>query len=110
MSRTDILSEIKKAEAEADAKVEKAEADKKAAIAEARRDSVKRIQEAEAEMRSNYESAIVAEQRILDEKRSELLAVGEKDANAVEKSSAQKIKEVNDFLIKEFERTIDVTS
>jgi len=110
LSRTDILSEIKKAEAEADAKVVKAEADKKAAIAEARRDSVKRIQEAEAEMRSNSESTIAAEQRILDEKRGELLASGEKEAKSIEKSSAKKIKEVNEFLIEEFERTIYVSS
>jgi V/A-type H+-transporting ATPase subunit G/H len=55
LSRTDILSEIKKVEAEADARVEKAEADKKTAIAEARRDPVKKIQEAEAALRSNYE-------------------------------------------------------
>jgi len=110
LSRTDILSEIKKAEAEADATVEKAEANKKVAIADARRDSVKKIQEAEAEMRSNYETTIDAEQRILDEKRSELIAVGEKDAGAIEKSSAKKIKKVNEYLIEEFERTINVTS
>ena len=110
MSRTDILSEIKKAEAEADAKVEKAEADKKASIAEARRDSVKRIQDAEAAMRSNYESTIAAEQKELDVKRNELLAVGESEARSIEKSSAKKIKKVNDFLIEEFERTINVTS
>lgn len=110
MSRTDILSEIKKAEAEADAKVEMAEADKKNAIAEARRDSVKRIQDAEAAVRSNYESSIASEQKKLDEERSKLLAEGEKDADAVEKSSAKKIKEVNKFLIEEFERTINVTS
>ena len=58
MSRTDILTEIKKAEADADAMVAKAEEDKKSAIAEARRDSVKKIQDAEAQMRSSYESAI----------------------------------------------------
>jgi len=110
LSRTDILIEIKKAEAEADAKVEKAEADKKTTIAEARRDSVKRIQDAEAATRSNYESTIAAEQKALDDKRNELLAVGEKEAKAIEKSSAKKTKEVNDFLIEEFERAIDVTS
>jgi V/A-type H+-transporting ATPase subunit G/H len=110
LSRTDILSEIKKAETEADAKVEKAEADKKEAVAEARRDSVKRIQDAEAAMRSNYESTIAAEQKTLDVKRSELLAKGEKEAKTIEKSSAKKLKEVNDFLIEEFERTINVTS
>ncbi|MCL2333754.1 MAG: hypothetical protein FWC52_03085 [Candidatus Methanoplasma sp.] len=110
MSRTDILSEIKKAEAEADAKVEKAEAEKKIAIADARRDSVKRIQDAEAEMRSNYESTIAAEQSALDEERGKLLAEGEKQAAAVEKSSAKKIKKANDFLIEKFERTINVAS
>lgn len=110
MSRTDILSEIKKAEAEANTKVEKAEADKKTAIAEARRDSVKRIQDAEAEMRSVYESSIASEQKTLDEERDKLLAEGEKEAKSIEKASAKKIKEVNDFLIEEFERTINVTS
>lgn len=58
MSRTDILTEIKKAEADADSKVTQAEVDKKSAIAEARRDSVKKIQDAEARMRGSYESAI----------------------------------------------------
>ena len=110
LSRTDILSEIKKAEADADAKVKKAEADKKTAIAEARRDSVKRIQDAKAETRSNYESAVAAEQKALDEKREELLADGVKEAKAVEKASAKKAKEVNDFLIEEFERTTNVAS
>jgi V/A-type H+-transporting ATPase subunit G/H len=110
LSRTDILSEIKKAEAEADARVMKAEADKKAAIAEARRDSVKRIQDAEAELRSNYDSSIAAEQKVLDERREEFLATGEKEAKSIERSSAKKMKEVNDFLVEKFERTIDATS
>jgi len=110
LSRTDILSEIKKAEAAADARVEKAGADKKTAIADARRDSVKRIQSAEAAMRSNYETTISAEQKTLDAKRSEILAVGEKEAGEIEKASAKKIKKVNDFLTGEFERTINVTS
>jgi V/A-type H+-transporting ATPase subunit G/H len=110
LSRTDILSEIKKAEADADARVAKAQADKKAAIAEARRDSVKRIQDAEAAMRSNYESTIAAEQKTLDEKRDELLADGEKEAKSIEKSSAKKMKEANKFLVEQFERTINVAS
>ena len=46
MSRTDILEDIKKAEADAKVKVEQAEADKKAAIANARRASVEKIQNA----------------------------------------------------------------
>jgi len=110
LSRTDILSEIKRAEAEADAKVEKAEANRKTAVAEARRESVKKIQDAEVELRTGYEAVISAEQKALDEKRGKLLAAGEKDAKAVEKSSAKNIKKVNDFLTKEFERTIDVSS
>jgi V/A-type H+-transporting ATPase subunit G/H len=110
LSRTDILSEIKKAEAKADAAVEKAEADKKTAIAEARRDSVKRIQDAEAEMRGNYESTIATEQKALDENREKLLAKGNEEAESIEKSSAKNIGKVNDFLIEKFERTINVTS
>ena len=76
MSRTDILNEIKKAEADANALVVKAEEDKKSAIAEARRDSVKKIQDAEVQMRSSYESAIASEKEALNSKRDAMIAEG----------------------------------
>jgi V/A-type H+-transporting ATPase subunit G/H len=110
LSRTDILSEIKKAEAEADAKVAQAEADKKTVIAEARRDSVKGIQDAEAKARSNYDSVIAKEQATVNIEKGKKLAEGEKESEVLEASSAKKIKKVNDLLIKEFERTINVSS
>ncbi len=110
MSRTDILSEIKKAEADANAKVAQAEADKKSAIAESRRDSVKKIQDAEAQMRSSYESAIAKEKEELMVKRESLLATGRQEADAIQSNSAAKMQEVKDFLNKEFERTLNVTS
>lgn len=110
MSRTDILSEIKKAEADADTKVEQAEAAKKAAIAEARRDSVKKIQDAEAQMRSSYESAVAKEMEELASKRDAMLADGKKIADGIESSSEARMQEVKDFLNKEFERTLNVTS
>ena len=103
MSRTDILSEIKKAEADADAKVAQAEADKKAAIAEARRNSVKKIQDAEAQMRSSYESAVAKES-------DEMLAEGKKIAADIEARSEARMQEVRDYLNKEIERTLNVTS
>lgn len=110
MSRTDILSEIKKAETEADAKVAQAEADKKAAIAEARRDSVKKIQDAEAQMRSSYESAVTKETEELAAKRESMLAEGRQAAAGIESGSEARMQEVRDFLNKEFERTLNVTS
>ena len=103
MSRTDILTEIKKAEADADAKVAQAEADKKSAIAEARRDSVKKIQDAEAQMRSSYESAVAKEMETLNAKRKKI-------ADGIESNSEARMQEVKDFLNKEFERTLNVTS
>ncbi len=110
MSRTDILSEIKEAETKADAKVAQAEASRKDAIAEARRDSVKRIQNAEAEMRSSYESAMNDVKENLKAERASKLAIGEKEASSVESSSKKNIKEVNDFLKAKFEENINVTS
>ena len=107
MSRTDILSEIKEAESRADETVAQAESDKKAAVAQARRDSVKRIQEESAAERSAYESAMAAEQAILDEEKAAKLAEG---ASQIENAAKDKIKEVNDFLTKEFERAIDASS
>ncbi|MDR0523953.1 MAG: hypothetical protein LBG62_05990 [Candidatus Methanoplasma sp.] len=110
MSRTDILIEIKKAESEADEKVAKAEADKKAAVADARRESVKRIQEAESDLRANHESVIAREMAAADAGKRDKLAAGEKEANALEASSKKNIGKVNDFLAKEFERTINAAS
>jgi len=110
LSRTDILSGIKKAEADADAKVQQAEADKKSAIAEARRDSVKKIQDAEAQMRSSYESAIAKEMEVLAAKRDGMLADGRTIANGIEAKSDAKMQEVRDYLNKEIERTLNVTS
>ncbi|MBQ8643969.1 MAG: hypothetical protein IJ469_04835 [Candidatus Methanomethylophilaceae archaeon] len=110
MSRTDILTEIKKAEADADAMVAKAEEDKKSAIAEARRDSVKKIQDAEAQMRSSYESAIASEKEALNSKRDVMLADGKTIANGIGSNSQAKMQEVKDFLNKEIERTLNVTS
>lgn len=110
MSRTDILSEIKKAEADADAKVAQAEADKKSAIAEARRNSVKKIQDAEAQMRSSYESAMSKEMETLAAKRDEMLADGQKIADGIASKSEARMQEVRDYLNKEVERTLNVTS
>jgi len=110
MSRTDVLSEIKRAEAEADARVAKAEADKKVAIADARRDSVKRIQEADADARANYESVIAKEQEALDAERDKQLAEGKKESDSIESTATKKIKKVDDYLVKEFERAINDTS
>ena len=110
MSRTDILTEIKKAETDADAIVAKADADKKSALAEARRDSVKKIQDAEAQMRSSYESAIAKEREVLDAKRDGMLSEGKQEAAKIEANAEAKKQEVKDFLNKEFERTLNVTS
>ena len=110
MSRTDILTEIKKAETDADAMVAKAEAEKKSAIAEARRDSVKKIQDAEAQMRSSYESAVAKEMETLAAKRSEMLNQGNSAAKDIESKSEARMQEVRDYLNKEFERTLNVTS
>ena len=110
MSRTDILSEIKKAEADADAKVAQAEADKKSAIAEARRDSVKKIQDAEAQMRSSYVSAVAKEMEALAAKRDEMLAEGNNAAAGIAAKSEARMQEVRDYLNKEIERTLNVTS
>ena len=110
MSRTDILSEIKKAEADANAKVNQAEVDKKSAIAEARRDSVKKIQDAEAQMRSSYESAVAKEMADLAVKRDAMLAEGNKEASGIGSKSEAKMQEVRDYLNKEVERILNVTS
>lgn len=87
-----------------------AEADKKAAIAQARRDSAERVQKEAASERVAFEAALAREQATLDKEKAEKLAKGEKEAASIGKSAEGKIKEVNDFLTREFERAIDASS
>jgi V/A-type H+-transporting ATPase subunit G/H len=110
LSRTDILTEIKKAEADAKNAVENAEADKKASVANARRDSVGKIQTAESKARETSENAILKEKEKLAAKRESILNVGAAEAKEFEKASAGRMSDVKDFLNKEFERTLNVTS
>jgi len=110
LSRTDILTEIKKAEADAAVALESAEADKRATIANARRDSVSKIQNAEAKAREASEAKISAEKEKLAVKREEILSVGSAEAKGIEKAAAGKMPKVKDFLNKEVERTLNVAS
>ncbi len=87
-----------------------AESDKKSAVAQARRDSVVKIQNEIAEQRSSYESIIAAEKARLESEKAEKIAQGEQEANQIQESAKNKIKEVNDFLTKEFERAINASS
>ena len=110
MSRTDILTEIKQAEANADAKVKKAEDEQKAALADARRDSVKKIQDAEAQMRSSYESAVAKEKGKLAQQHESKLVEGKREADRIDASSKAKMRGAKDFLINEVERILNVSS
>ncbi len=110
MSRTEILTEIKKEEAKADAKVIEAEEQQKATLAETRRDSVKKIQDAEAQMRSSYESAIAREKTELNLKHDKVIVEGERDADSILSRSSAKKQEAKDFLKEEIERILNVTS
>ncbi len=110
MSRTDILKEIKDAEAKAKVKVEQAETDKKTAIADARRESVRKIQEADVKFRENYDSSIAAEMESLSKERDALISEGKKEADKLDANLDAKLEKVNDFLKKEFVRTINATS
>jgi V/A-type H+-transporting ATPase subunit G/H len=110
MSRTDVLNEIKKAEADAKVTVEKAEADKKASIAAARRESIEKIQVAEANAQKNYDSVIEKETSELAAKREALLEDGRKEAEKLDADLDAKLQKVNDFLKEEFVRAINAAS
>lgn len=110
MSRTEILTQIKGAEKAADEKVEAARIKSKEDISKARRNAVKKIQDEEAKMRSLVDSKITAKNDDLAAKRDEFLKDGRAEASKLESSAAAKIKNVKDFMYKEFERPIDVTS
>lgn len=110
MDRTAILEDIKAAEKNAADTVAKAEADKKTKIADARRMSVQKIEDAEAQMRSNYESGVSKAKDDLSSQREALLSAGRNEASDLASKADAKIDEVKKFLTEEFERSINVTS
>ena len=90
--------------------VVEAEASKKEAIAAARRDSVKRIQDAEAQCLAAFESSMAKEKERLAQEKDAKLAEGRSAADTIGAASKDRIQEVNDYLKKAFEETINVTS
>ena len=110
MSRNDILKEIKDAEATAKDKIKQAEENKKVALAKARRTAVENIQKAEVEARSKYEKTMASEQEALNAEKETFLAKGREEADRLEEECASKIQDAKDYLDKEFERTINVSS
>ena len=71
---------------------------------------MQKIQDAEAQARSNYESAIAKEKDALVGKRDELLSGGKKAAADIDENIDAKLEKVKNFLNEEFERTLNVTS
>ncbi len=110
MSRTEILTQIKAAENAANEKVEAAQIKSREDISNARREAVSRIQEEEAKKRASVDAEIAAKRKELAVKREGFLKEGQDGADKLEELSSVKKKEVRDFLNKEFERPIDVSS
>lgn len=61
-------------------------------------------------MRSSYESAVAKEMEALAAKRDEMLAEGNNAAAGIAAKSEARMQEVRDYLNKEIERTLNVTS
>ena len=110
MSRSDILTDIKNAEAAAAEMIREAEADRTASVADARRASVSRIKDAESRMRNDSEMEISKKKRELSAEREKVLNVGTAEAESLERSAADRMSKVRDFLNKEFERTLNAVS
>ncbi len=87
-----------------------AQDEQKAALAEARRDSVKKIQDAEAQMRSSYESAVAVEKEKLAAEHESKLVEGKTEADNIDSSSKAKKEEAKEFLKNEVERILNVSS
>ena len=90
--------------------VAKAKDAQKTALADARRESVKKIQDAEAQMRSSYESAVAAEKEKLAREHESKIAGGKAEAETLSSGSKAKKEEAKKYLTKEVERILNVSS
>jgi len=110
LSRADTLLKVKQAEESAKKIVDEAGERSRAILASARKDAVKLIQDAEKQVRADFDSAITKEKVKIASQRDALLSEGREKAAKLETVAEERILKVKDYLKQEFERTIDVTA
>jgi len=106
VTRADTLLQIKDAEAKATQIVKDAQEKQRAIVANARRDAIKRIQDAEVQMREDNDRAFNNEKAKVTSTKAELINKGVEEANQAKARSSSKMTTVRTNLKESFEKSL----
>lgn len=110
MNRSEILLQIKDAEAKAQQIVKEAEERQRATIAAARKEAATRMKEADERLKAEYEGRLAKERASIASERQALLNKGREEAEAIRKRAEANVPKVITHLLQSFERTLNVAA
>ncbi|OGS55425.1 MAG: hypothetical protein A3K60_05315 [Euryarchaeota archaeon RBG_19FT_COMBO_56_21] len=107
MGKADILRQIKDAEEKVRSLTKEAEEKRRQLQAEGKRAAILRTDGAEATLRKQLDARMAEAQSRIDQKKRTVLAEGEKKAAALAATAQNRMGTAKEFVLSEFERTID---
>ncbi|TFG56230.1 MAG: hypothetical protein E4H30_04930 [Methanomassiliicoccus sp.] len=110
MNRSDILLQVKDAEAKAQQIVKEAEEKQRNIISTARKEAAARVNEADEKLRTEFDARFAKERESIAAERQTYLNKGKEEAAAIKAKADTKIPGVITHLMQSFERTLDVAA
>lgn len=107
MTRAETLTEIKRAEEEAKASVARAIELKNRKISDATSQSREIVKKAEEDARSSADSEIREQKKLIRAEREKIVQKGVLDALEMKNRAKKNIEKATQFILTEFERTVD---
>lgn len=102
MTRDEILSKIKQAEADAQASIEQAQKERDKRIADATAEATNIVRTAEAEAQEYYEKRLADAEKGVQSKKQAIIDDGMKKVNATRSSASGRVNAAVEYLLKEF--------
>ncbi len=102
MTRHEILSKIKQAEAGAQASIEQAQQERDKRIADATAEATNIVRTAEAEAQEYYEKRLSDAEKGVQSKKQAIIDEGMKKVNAMKSSASGRVDAAVEHLLKEF--------
>jgi V/A-type H+-transporting ATPase subunit G/H len=110
VSRAETLLKIKEAESKAQEIIRQAEEQQKAIVSSARKDAIRMMQEADDNMKAEFDAALASEKAKIASQRSEALRKGKEEADQLKFKASKNVQKAKNHLKERFERTVDATS
>jgi len=110
VNRSDILLQVKDAEAKAQQIVKEAEEKQRTIISSARKEAATHANEADEKLRTEFDARLAKERETIAVEKLTYINKGKEEAAVVKAKAEAKIPNVTTHLMQSFERTLDVAA